>query len=169
MHTISKHSSLTPALKVKTKLQPDAVDLLIDDHKQVKKLFKEFEKLSKKNDAKGKVEIAKRICNELTIHTRIEEEIFYPALREAMNEKDMIDEAVVEHATCKDLIAQILESNGTHPFYDAKVKVLNEYIEHHVKEEETEMFPKARKAKIDLDFFGIIMADRKHELKTKYN
>ena len=110
MHTISKHSSLTPALKVKTKLQPDAVDLLIDDHKQVKKLFKEFEKLSKKNDTKGKVEIAKRICNELTIHTRIEEEIFYPALREAMNEKDMIDEAVVEHATCKDLIAQILES-----------------------------------------------------------
>jgi len=147
MHTISKHSSLTPALKVKTKLQPDAVDLLIDDHKQVKKLFKEFEKLSKKNDTKGKVEIAKRICNELTIHTRIEEEIFYPALREAMNEKDMIDEAVVEHATCKDLIAQILESSGTHPFYDAKVKVLSEYIEHHVKEEETEMFPKARKAK----------------------
>lgn len=167
MQTVSKHA--TPATRQATKQQPDAVDLLVDDHKQVKKLFKEYEKLSKQDDVKGKVAVAKRICDELTVHTHIEEEIFYPALREAMNIDDMLDEAVVEHATCKDLITQIRNSSGTHPLYDAKVKVLNEYIEHHVKEEETEMFPKARKAKLDLDFFGMIMKDRKLELKTKYN
>lgn len=175
MQTVSKHptpSARMPVVKGVSKALPDAVDLLVDDHKQVKKLFKEYEKLSKKNDIKGKVAVALKICDELTVHTHIEEEIFYPALLEAMDEKDMkdmLDEAVVEHATCKDLIAQIRSSAGTHPLYDAKVKVLNEYIEHHVKEEETEMFPKARKSRLDLDFFGMIMQDRKQELKNRLN
>ena len=92
MQTVSKHttpSARMPVVKGVSKALPDAVDLLVDDHKQVKKLFKEYEKLSKKNDTKGKVAVALKICDELTVHTHIEEEIFYPALLEPMGEKDM--------------------------------------------------------------------------------
>jgi hemerythrin-like domain-containing protein len=105
-----------------------------------------------------------QICEELTVHAQIEEEIFYPAAREAISDDDMLNEAEVEHATAKDLIAQIQEMSGDDEMYDAKVKVLSEYINHHVEEEEGEMFPKAKKAKMDLEGLGVQLLERKEEL-----
>lgn len=148
--------------RARSAAQPSLIDLLEKDHKKVKKLFKDFEKLAKKGDDAGKVEIAKQICQELTIHAQLEEEIFYPAAHEALH--DLIDEATVEHATAKDLIAQIEAMNGSEHLYDAKVKVLGEYIDHHVEEEEGEIFPKARKAKLDLEALGAKTKARKEEL-----
>ena len=146
--------------------ETDAIELLMDDHKKVKKLFKEFEKLSKQEDIDGKVEIATQICEELTVHAAVEEEIFYPAARAAIGDDDMLNEPLVEHATAKDLIAQIQEMSGDDEMYDAKVTVLSEYINHHVEEEETEMFPKAKKAKMDLEGLGVQIMERKEELMT---
>jgi hemerythrin superfamily protein len=160
--------SAKPASKSSRSSGPtDAIELLMDDHKKVKKLFKEFEKLAKAEDVDGKVEIANQICEELTVHTTIEEEIFYPAAREAIGEEDMMNEAIVEHASAKDLIAQIQEMSGDDEMYDAKVKVLSEYIDHHVEEEEKEMFPKAKKAKMDLEGLGVQLMERKEELMTE--
>lgn len=144
----------------------DAISLLTEDHKKVKKLFKSYEQCSKKDDVEGKLEIARQIFEELTIHTMIEEEIFYPAARAAIKDDDMLNEAKVEHATAKDLIAQLEEMDGDDPLYDAKITVLSEYIDHHVKEEESEMFPKAKKAKMDLEGLGVQMLERKEELTT---
>ncbi len=142
----------------------DAVSLLTDDHKKVKKLFKTYEQASKKDDVEGKVEIAHKIFEELTIHTMLEEEIFYPAARAAIKDDDLLNEATVEHDTAKDLIAQLEGMDGDDPMYDAKMTVLSEYIDHHVEEEETEMFPKAKKSKMDLDDLGAQMVERKEEL-----
>lgn len=141
----------------------DAIALLESDHKKVKKLFKEFEKLAKADD-ESKVEVAAQICQELTVHAQVEEEIFYPAAYEAFAEPDLVDEAQVEHATAKDLIAQIESMDGSEDLYDATVKVLAEYINHHVEEEEGEMFPKARRTKMDLEELGAAIAARKEEL-----
>lgn len=130
-----------------------AIDLLIDDHKKVKKLFKDFDKLKEKGGDEEKQALVEEICNELLLHTQVEEEIFYPAAREAV-EEDMLNEAEVEHASAKDLIEQIQALKPSDPMYDAKVTVLGEYIEHHVEEEEKEMFPKVKKAKLDLEALG---------------
>jgi len=156
-----------PATKAAVKSRkstPDAIDLLIEDHEKVKKLFKEFEKLAKKDDIEGKVEVANKICEELTIHAQIEEEIFYPAARAAIDDDDMLNEAEVEHASAKDLIAQISGMSGKDEMYDAKVTVLSEYINHHVEEEEGEMFKKVKKSKLDLDALAVQMMERKEEL-----
>jgi hemerythrin superfamily protein len=141
----------------------DAIELLTADHEKVKALFEQFEKLSDRSKV-NKKKIADLICLELTVHSQIEEEIFYPAMREATKDDDMVDEAVVEHAAAKDLIAQIREMDPGDDLYDAKVKVLSEQIEHHVGEEEDEMFEAARKAKLDLAALGEEMAMRKDEL-----
>lgn len=138
--------------------------LLQDDHKKVKKLFKDFEKRAKAGDEAGKVEIAEQICLELKVHTTVEEEIFYPALYAAFDEHDLVDEAVVEHASAKDLIAQIESMVGSDDLYDAKVTVLGEYVNHHIEEEEKEIFPKARKCGLDLEGLGESAAFRKDEL-----
>ena len=141
----------------------DAITLLTDDHKKVKELFEKFEKLSDRSKV-NKKKIADQICLELTVHAQVEEEIFYPAVRNPIKDGDLMDEAVVEHASAKELIAQISEMDPGDDLYDAKVKVLSEQIEHHVEEEEGEMFPKVRKAKVDLVALGEEMAARKEEL-----
>lgn len=145
---------------------PDAVDLLVADHKEVKGLFKAYDKLVEQDgDAGEKQTLALQICAMLTAHAAIEEELFYPAAREVLEEDDdLVDEAEVEHASAKDLIAQIEAGQPDDPLYDAKVKVLGEYIEHHVKEEEGEMFPKIRKSDLDLDALGEELTERKAEL-----
>ena len=149
-----------------TKSKPkDAIDLLVSDHKEVKTMFEEFEGLSDRAKA-SKKKLADQICEALTVHTMVEEEIFYPAARAALDEEDLMDEAVVEHASAKELIAQILSMEAGDDLYDAKVKVLSEQIEHHVKEEETEMFPKVRKTKLDLVELGEQMLARKEEAQT---
>jgi hemerythrin-like domain-containing protein len=142
----------------------DAVSLLTADHREVSKMFEEFEQLGDRAKV-SKKKLVDQICNALIVHTTIEEEIFYPAMREASQDaEDKVDEAVVEHASAKDLIAQLQEMDPEDELYDAKVKVLSEQIEHHVGEEEKEMFPMARKSGLDLAALGQEMAARKDEL-----
>jgi hemerythrin superfamily protein len=151
--------------------EPDACTLLDTDHKNVKKMFTAYEELAGSKAASAvskKRDLAQQICAELTVHTQIEEEIFYPALREALKETDLLDEAEVEHASAKDLIAQIQDAAEIDDMFDAKVKVLGEYIDHHVKEERNEMFPKARAAKgLDLVTMRELLATRKEELMAE--
>lgn len=147
----------------------DACDLLDADHKAVKKMFSDFEELTeaKGNTKEKKRALAEMICNELMVHTQIEEEIFYPAIRKAVKDDLMMNEADVEHAGAKDLIAQIQDMNVSDPLFDAKVTVLGEYIDHHVKEERTEMFPKARATKVDLVKLRDALQMRKEELMAE--
>jgi len=151
-----------------TRSEKDACDLLDADHRAVKKLFKQYDELagSEAKQAKSqRLEIAREICKELTAHATVEEEIFYPALRDAIKETDLLAEAEVEHASAKDLIAQIESLGEPDEAFDAKVKVLGEYIDHHVKEERNEIFPKARSArKLDLVAMRDEIAARKEEL-----
>lgn len=145
----------------------DAIDLLTADHREVKALFKAYDKLVKDEaDAGEKQVVAAQICVMLTAHASAEEELFYPAAREVLgDDEDLVDEADVEHASAKALIAQIeTGSPDDDPLYDAKVKVLGEYIDHHVKEEEGEMFPKVLKSDLDLDALGEAITARKAEL-----
>ena len=142
---------------------PNAIQLLTADHRTVEALFEQFEKAS--GDGR-KEKIARQICTELKVHTMIEEEIFYPALRGKIEEDDL-DEAYVEHDGAKALINEIEAGSPDDDFYDAKVKVLKEEIEHHIKEEEKEsgnIFSQARKTDVDLDALGEQMAARKAEL-----
>lgn len=140
---------------------PDATVLLRADHKLVSDLFSEFEKTRATSKKKKLVD---QICMALTVHAQIEEEIFYPAVKRALRDKELVPEATVEHATLKALIGQVegIEPDGE--MYDARVKVLSEYVKHHVKEEQTEMFPKAKSAKLDLTELGARIAARKEEL-----
>ena len=143
----------------------DAVKLLTTDHKEVHALFEDYEKLVEDDaDAAERQALAERICTILTVHATIEEEIFYPAAREAEVDDDLLDEAEVEHSSAKDLIAQIESMDADEELYDARVTVLGEYIDHHVKEEENEMFPKCKKAGMDLQALGIELEARKAEL-----
>jgi hypothetical protein len=145
----------------------DALVLLTDDHKTVQKLFKDYEKLTENDaDEEEKAALAKQICMELAVHAQIEEEIFYPAVRDAIEETDLLDEAEVEHASAKDLIAQLGAMAPGDALYDAKVTVLGEYVNHHVKEEQDEMFPKVRKAKLDTAALGAELLQRKQELQA---
>jgi hemerythrin superfamily protein len=149
----------------------DACDLLDADHRNVKKMFKEYEELAgsrARSAAQKKMELARQICMELTVHAQIEEEIFYPALRGAIKDTDMLDEAAVEHQSAKDLIAQIEQAGEADEMFDAKVKVLGEYIDHHVKEEKNEIFPKARAArKLDLMAMRDELEARKEDLMAE--
>ena len=151
-----------------SRIQPDACSLLDADHRKVKKMFKDYEELTGSKAASAsqkKRDLAEQICLELTVHAQIEEEIFYPALREAIKETDLLDEAEVEHASAKDLIAQIQAATDADDKFDAKVTVLGEYIDHHVKEERGDIFTKARAArKLDLVTMREVLQARKEEL-----
>ena len=146
--------------------QQDAVALLKADHRTVEDLFSKFEKAS---GDRRKKEIAEQICAELSVHATIEEEIFYPAC-EGRVEEDLLKEAFVEHDGAKVLIAQIMRGGPDDEFYEAKVKVLQEQIEHHVEEEERRLeglFSQARKAGLDLDELGSRLAARKADLQSE--
>lgn len=144
----------------------DAIALLTQDHREVNKLFIAFQKLADDDaPAQERQQIAAQICEALTAHATVEEEIFYPEVRESSaNAADELDEAEVEHASIKDLITQIRAMDPDDELFNAKVKVLNDYVTHHVQEEEKEMFPKARKAKLDMDALGLQLQGRKEEL-----
>ena len=146
----------------------DAIALLKEDHRTVEKLFKDFE--SAKGDGR-KEKLAQQICLELSVHASIEEEIFYPAC-EGKVEEDLLKESYVEHDAAKVMIAEIMAGEGADDdFFDAKVKVLQEEIEHHVEEEEKRLeglFAQARKADLDMDALGEQLAARKQELTETY-
>ena len=154
-------SMMNPA-DAQTRTQ-DAVKLLMADHKEVKSLFKEFEKAESSAE---KAELVATICKELEVHMQIEEEIFYPAVKQALQDHELVPEGEVEHASVKELIAQVKGVKPDGETYDARVKVMGELIEHHVKDEETEMFPAAKKTKLDLDALGARMSARKQELSA---
>ncbi len=143
----------------------DAVALLKADHRQVEEWFSKFEKANKRK----KQQLASNICDALTVHTMIEEEIFYPSFLQATGDKDMHHEAIVEHAGAKKLIAEIQRMSSDDDFFDAKVTVLSEMIKHHVKEEEQPggMFAEARKSRLDLHALGEELMVRKKELLAR--
>ena len=144
-----------------------AIDLLKEDHEKVKKAFKEFEKLDR-SDAEACRELVETVCADLRVHTTLEEEIFYPAVREAIDDEDIMNEAAVEHETAKMLIEQLENMEPDDPNYFATFTVLGEYVMHHVKEEEGEMFPEAKKAReLDLEALGEQMKARKEELTAQ--
>src|SRR5450830_157129 len=155
-------NTMSTTIKTETQSKPqEATALLKADHKLVSGLFEDYEKASTKAMKK---KIVAQICTELSVHAQVEEEIFYPAVKKALNDYLLVPEATVEHATLKSLISQVegIEPDGE--MFDAKVKVLCEYVEHHVKEEQNEMFPKAKATKLDMMELGSQIAARKTEL-----
>lgn len=152
MTTPRSESRRATAAKAPPKTPNDAVALLKADHRKVEELFSEFEAATK---ADKKSRVAEQICEELTVHAQLEEKGVYPQARAVLgNNADLIAEAAVEHATLKWLIAQIETAIPSDDLYDAKVKVLKEYVAHHVKEEENEIFPKLRTTDLDLVDLG---------------
>ncbi|WP_421998878.1 hemerythrin domain-containing protein [Reyranella sp.] len=147
--------------------KPDAIALLKADHRKVEELFEKFEKA--RSDRKAA--LVKQICTELSVHSTIEEEIFYPACKGKIEDEDLLDEGYVEHDGAKVLIAELMDSKADGEFYDAKVKVLSEMIKHHVKEEERRsegLFAQARDAGLDVDDLGERLMARKEELMAQF-
>jgi hemerythrin superfamily protein len=147
----------------------NAIQLLMTDHREVEALFKKFEK-AKEDDDDARADIVAHICEALTVHAEIEEEIFYPAARDALSEEDgedLLDEAEVEHESIKSLVEWLEDAEPGDEHYDAKVKVLSEYVKHHVKEEEGELFPKVKKTDLDLEELGAQLFGRKTELMSE--
>ncbi len=140
----------------------DAIAILRADHTLVNGLFSEY---AKTRSGPRKKSLVAQICTELSVHAQVEEEIFYPAVKAALRDKELVPEATVEHATLKDLIAQVEGKEPDGEMYDAKIKVMSEYVKHHVKEEQNEMFPKARATKLDMAELGARMLARKEEIK----
>ncbi len=143
----------------------DAIAALKSDHRAVEKAFKEYEKIPEGEHARKK-KLADHICDELLVHMTVEEEIFYPDIKENVQDaEDIVNEGIVEHAGAKMLIKQIQGMKGDEELFDTKVKVLSEQIEHHVKEEEEEMFPKVEKSKLNIKDLGTQIAMRKKQLE----
>jgi hemerythrin superfamily protein len=142
----------------------DAIDLLMADHKRVKHLFAKFDALKDAGSDDEKLRIVQQICQELTIHAALEEEIFYPAVRQHIDDDDLMDEALIEHAGAKHLIAQLRSADPSDDLYAAKVTVLGEQVDHHVTEEEGSMFPQARYMDVDTRELGLRIQARRAEL-----
>jgi len=148
----------------------NALELLKHDHHEVDEMFKQYESMKEATDDSAKEELVAQICEALTVHAQIEEAIFYPAARKALPEeqgKDLLDEAAVEHQTLKDIIGRLEIAPVEDPLYDAGVKVLSEYVKHHVHEEENELFPKLRSSDMDLQAIGEQLAERKQQLESR--
>lgn len=143
----------------------DAIALLKSDHRLVEDLFDQFESASSQEKKK---KLVHSICQELTVHASLEEHFFYPPVREKLDkDKDMIDEAVVEHSSLKWLIAQLESESIDSALYEAKVTVLKEYVNHHVKEEEKDLFPRVRKSGLDLAALGQTLMAAKQNLQKE--
>ena len=141
----------------------EAIDMLKQDHGRVQKAFKEFERLAHE-DAEACHELVMSVCEELKIHTTLEEDIFYPAVYDAIDDEEIMNEAAVEHETARMLIEQLENMPEDDPNYHATFKVLGEYVRHHIREEEGEMFPAARKTGLDFAALGARMRERREEL-----
>ena len=163
--TKSRRSQSQSRMKETEAASPNAFELLEQDHREVEEWFDQYDELKEDDNRKGK--LAEKICLALKVHAQIEEEIFYPQAREATNDNDLIDEAVVEHATVKNLISEIEAMEVGEELYDAKMRVLGEMVKHHIKEEEEEFFPKLEAGQMDLDAVGREIAERKEELMSE--
>lgn len=146
----------------------NAIDLLKNDHRTVEDLFKQYEDIKDGTDDAAKEELVAQICDALTIHAQIEEQVFYPAARRVLQEQgqELLNEAAVEHQTQKDIVGRLEMAPTSDPLYDAGVQVLSEYVKHHVREEENELFPKVRATDLDLAALGRQLAKRKQELEA---
>jgi hemerythrin superfamily protein len=143
----------------------DAIAVLTDDHNRVRGLFRYFAQLEGDGPTTARMNVVEDICKELVIHSTIEEELFYPVARTAIEPAELINEAEVEHSTTKYLIQQLLPTNKDDARFCAKVRVLREYVKHHLDEEEKDIFPKVKKAKLDLSALGQQLRDRRDELR----
>jgi hemerythrin-like domain-containing protein len=144
--------------------QPEAITMLIQDHQKVQKLFKQFEKTE---GAEERSKIVEEACADLTVHTQLEEQVFYPAVRRALEEADLLDEAEVEHDVAKDLIEKLKGMRSENGEYSATFVVLSEYVSHHIEEEQNELFPAARKTDLDFNALAEEMHQRKKELREE--
>jgi hemerythrin superfamily protein len=160
----SKKPAVSTTHRTATTERMDALSMLSADHRKVEELFKEFEAAKAGNTKKS---IVQKICDELTVHAMLEESAFYPVVRKKLRDDDMMDEAKVEHSSLKWLIAQLEEESPSDDLYDAKVTVLKEYVSHHVKEEEQEMFKKIRATDMDIEELGQFMQVVKKEIKSE--
>lgn len=167
--TSSKSSSKSSSRGASRASSQDALHMLAEDHKKVIDMFDEFKKLQKKGDADEEARqlLVETACAELTIHAQIEEELFYPAARDAIDDMDLLDEAEVEHASAKQLISELAAMQPDDDLYDAKFTVLGEYVKHHIEEEEKQLFPKIKKSEIDLMELAEEMRERKLELREE--
>lgn len=165
MVTTAKHINQAKGNGKSTSAEKDATSLLKADHKLVSVLFADYEATTSSNKKKQLVD---QICKELSIHAQVEEEIFYPAVQKALQDHELVPEAIVEHNTLKDLIAAVKGLKPDGDMYDAKIKVMSEYVKHHVKEEENEMFPEAKSTDLDLVKLGAQMSERKMQLSNDY-
>ena len=139
----------------------NAIELLKQDHREVEEMFEEYEDIREGGDEAMKKQLAQKICTALKVHTQLEEQIFYPAAREATGDYELLDEAMVEHAGAKNLIAEIEAMDPADDLYDAKIRVLGEQIRHHVEEEEEELFPEVEDSDMDVVAVGEQLAARK--------
>jgi len=166
----SSKSSKTASRRATSKgSEDDALHILADDHKKVIDLFDEFERMKEdeETDDEAKQVLVETACAELTIHAQVEEEIFYPAARDAIDDMDLLDEAEVEHASARQLITELAAMQPGDDLYDAKFTVLGEYVKHHIQEEEKQIFPKIKKSELDLEELGREISDRKMELRDE--
>jgi hemerythrin superfamily protein len=149
--------------KKQEKSGTDAITLLKQDHEKVRQMFEEFEKA----DEDRKFELAAEICQALTVHATIEEEIFYPQVRESIEAEDLMFEAEIEHDTVKNLIERVQEGEVDETQLSAMIKVMNEYVNHHVNEEQRRMFPRVKRSELDLEALGKELLARKTELEAE--
>ena len=145
----------------------DALSILRNDHEKVEKMFKSFHKTRTKDKQQEKAALVEEVCLELAIHAAVEEQLFYPMMAKAISADDLVGEAMVEHGEAKHLIGQLTAMDPGDPLYDATVLVLQEYVHHHVQEEQNKMFPKAQKAKLDLEALGESIMQRKGQLMSE--
>lgn len=143
----------------------DALELLEEDHRKVEEMFDQYDELEGDENRRG--QLARQICRELTIHSEIEEEIFYPRARESTKDDVLIDEAIVEHGSVKHLIEQIEDMEPGEDLFDARIRVLEEMVKRHIQEEEEELFPELASVGMDLTAVGRELAERKQELMTE--
>jgi hemerythrin superfamily protein len=155
---MKKTAAGRPDVKRSSALSLDAIALLEADHREVEAYFEQYKGAKSREEKKG---VAMKICAALRVHAQIEEEMFYPAARKATKDNDLLDEAMVEHSGAKVLVAEIEAMQPGMPLYDAKVTVLGEQIQHHVREEEDKLFPQVRESRLDLKALGRDMGNRK--------
>jgi hypothetical protein len=162
----STDTTARPRKRSSATARTEVITTLKDDHKRVKRLFREFEKPAVKANRQSVAALVGEACAALEMHTTLEEEIFYPAARECLPDADLIDEAEIEHASAKELIAQLEAMTPDDPRYAATFKVLGEYVKHHIQEEETEMFPQMAKRDCDWVELQRKMTERRSVLEN---